>query len=764
MKPEAVFKRPGVSDRFLTEAGCIHVGENDCLACFGFRAEGIAIPFHHANGSPIVDTDRPFARVRLYQPTDDQKYHQRRGSSAHIYIPPGFNARPKGSTLVLVEGEFKAASLAEAGFAALGLCGLNGACRTINDSKERTHELYGELTDLLEIHRPARMVFLGDADVVFNGQFAVEAAKLRRLIFGSKRFAFVENVLAAKPPVEGPKGVDDCRAHYGNEFKAWFEKLLANALDIPNKATAAEVFTDLLSLELEPIRKLLGSDGHESRRARKKLLHSAHQLWSETGAKLELKPLLATILAVKQTEVPGLVRDAASTKQEHELAHKTPTVSGTAHGSALGAHEVEPWPDPVSGAELLEHIASTYERFCVLPAHAAEVLAVWVLATYCYLKFEFAAVVAVWSPEPECGKGRVLDVTEKLARRAFRTANTSAAVLYHSVSEDEITVLIDEVDSQSQDQREAIGNILKSGFQANGKAHRMTERNGEQVVVEFSTYCPKMLATIGLDKLDKATRSRSISIHMSRKKREDKIAKFRRYDGTEIQRKCIRWVQDSIAALVAVGPLELDECATDRQEDVWEPLVAVARVAGSDWEDRIRQAARHLSGAANAGATEGLGHQILCAMREYFGANGDKADTKTLIERLNGSGDFSGVNRGRGLTPYFLAQQLKPYCIEPRNLKLEGKVLKGYDRGDFDEAFQVYLLPPTPESAVSKRYSATEAVNIGQNPHFQSATEANGSVSENGVPTSVCAGGSGVADQKQGDADIEPELARADLI
>jgi hypothetical protein len=43
---------------------------------YGFRAEGIAIPFHHANGSPIMDNDRPFARVRLYHATDTQKYHQ----------------------------------------------------------------------------------------------------------------------------------------------------------------------------------------------------------------------------------------------------------------------------------------------------------------------------------------------------------------------------------------------------------------------------------------------------------------------------------------------------------------------------------------------------------------------------------------------------------------------------------------------------------------------------------------------------------------
>jgi len=101
----------------------------------------------------------------------------------------------------------------------------------------------------------------------------------------------------------------------------------------------------------------------------------------------------------------------------------------------------------------------------------------------------------------------VLDVTEKIVRRPFRTSNTSAAVLYHVISKGNLTVLVDELDSINDEQRAAICNILKGGYQSNGTAHRMTERNGEQVEIEFSTFCPKMIATITLDKLDKATRS-----------------------------------------------------------------------------------------------------------------------------------------------------------------------------------------------------------------------------------------------------------------
>src|SRR5262245_33239319 len=66
---------------------------------------------------------------------------------------------------------------------------------------------------------------------------------------------------------------------------------------------------------------------------------------------------------------------------------------------------VEPWPEPVNGAHLLELIAATFDRFCVLPQFASVALAVWIIQTYCFRLFDFVAIIAVWSPEPECGKG-----------------------------------------------------------------------------------------------------------------------------------------------------------------------------------------------------------------------------------------------------------------------------------------------------------------------------------------------------------------------
>jgi hypothetical protein len=100
------------------------------------------------------------------------------------------------------------------------------------------------------------------------------------------------------------------------------------------------------------------------------------------------------------------------------------------------------------------------------------------------------------------------------------------------------------------------------------------------------------------------------------------------------------------------------------------------------------------------------------------------------------------------LTAHFLAQHLKPYGVEPRDVRIDDEVLKGYELCSFAEAFQTYLSPPTNEPAVSKRDNATMPGNIEENSLFTKATEPRCSVSENAVPANIYADCSVVADTK----------------
>ena len=582
-------------------------------------------------------------------------------------------------------------------------------------------------------------MFVGDSDVVLNSDFAREASKLSESLFASKRFLFVTEFRVAVCPLDGPKGIDDVRAAKGDQFNTWFGALVESAFIVPVKASPVEIFCALLRREIKHARAAVTGDNHDAHRDLVKLLQSAGKLRHETGAMLKLKPLLADILNAKESAIGTMIKDAGQPAPENVSDSKP------AKGSVT-LRNVEPWEHPVNGAALLNEIAMFFEKFVVLPTCAAYVLAVWCLQTWCYELFDFAAIVAVWSPEHECGKGRVLDVTEKIVRRPFRTSNTSAAVLYHVISKGNLTVLVDELDSISDEQRNAVCNILKGGYQSNGTTHRMTERSGEQVEVEFPTYCPKMIATITLDKLDKATRSRTIGIRMHRKPRAQKVAKFRRVDGTILQRKCMRWAQDNAETLKAVPPMEIDECVTDRQEDVWEPLVAIARVVGDGWEQRIRQAAAHLAGGRSDGASETIAHQLLAALKSFFDTQVVRAaTTKKIIGWLNEGGEFADVNYGKGFTPHYIAKLLKPYGIEPRVHKLgEGETGRGYSRDDCESAFSTYLSDEAAKTSPEKCNSVTARENIDRSAVLGNVTEASGYTSKNAVPANKDGHGYGV--------------------
>src|ERR1035441_7781405 len=54
------------------------------------------------------------------------------------------------------------------------------------------------------------------------------------------------------------------------------------------------------------------------------------------------------------------------------------------HHSVLELPEVEPWPEAVRGAALLDELEKVLGRFVVLPEWAAETLALWILHTYAF--------------------------------------------------------------------------------------------------------------------------------------------------------------------------------------------------------------------------------------------------------------------------------------------------------------------------------------------------------------------------------------------
>src|SRR5439155_2633662 len=71
--------------------------------------------------------------------------------------------------------------------------------------------------------------------------------------------------------------------------------------------------------------------------------------------------------------VQGIVPTAVEEQVEKSQPEHTPRLQG----SQVNLADVEPWPETVSGARVLDEVSKAFCRYVVLPAGAADELALW---------------------------------------------------------------------------------------------------------------------------------------------------------------------------------------------------------------------------------------------------------------------------------------------------------------------------------------------------------------------------------------------------
>ncbi|MGZ5517896.1 MAG: hypothetical protein ACXWJX_09395, partial [Limisphaerales bacterium] len=241
-----------------------------------------------------------------------------------------------------------------------------------------------------------------------------------------------------------------------------------------------------------------------------------------------------------------------------------------ANASALGIRDVEPWHEPVNGAELLDELAATLRRFVVLPNWGTEAMALWILHTYAFELRDVSAYVGIESPEKRCGKTTLLGLLSELVNRPVVAANISSPAFFRVIEETKPTLLIDEADTFLQGNDELRG-ILNSGYakttafvvrvanetkQQTGMSGLHTDgckssqvgSDGNQPnrkssdgtrLARFSSWCPKAVAAIG--RLPETLADRCILVRMQRKTVAEKCDRLKSLDGEVLRRKCARF-------------------------------------------------------------------------------------------------------------------------------------------------------------------------------------------------------------------------------
>lgn len=94
---------------------------------------------------------------------------------------------------------------------------------------------------------------------------------------------------------------------------------------------------------------------------------------------------------------------------------------------------IEPWPTVVDGGALLDEISTAIRRYVIMPPHAAEAIALWIVHTHLVERFLISPRLALRSVTKQCGKTTTLDILARLVHRPLPTVNVTAAAIFRVV-------------------------------------------------------------------------------------------------------------------------------------------------------------------------------------------------------------------------------------------------------------------------------------------------------------------------------------------
>jgi putative DNA primase/helicase len=364
--------------------------------------------------------------------------------------------------------------------------------------------------------------------------------------------------------------------------------------------------------------------------------------------------------------------------------------------------EHEPADEPVDPEQMLNAVTAVILQFLVLDVEQAHAAALWAAHTHLIDVAEVSPLAIINAPERACAKTLFQTILGRFCHRSLPAANASLSALFRAIESWRPTIFIDEADTFFRDNAELHG-MVNAGYKRGGYVLR-SEATGDSFEPKmFSVYGAKSIAGIALERhLPDSTMSRGIVFNMRRKLPHETVERMRNADDSVFDllgSQLARFAADYAHQIRKCRPV-LPDALSDRAQDNWEPLLAIAECAGPVWQERARTAALKLSGASEAVGS--AGNELLADLQDIFDNRSDnKISTVDLLAKLTDDPEKSWAtyNRGRPLTPRQLAKQLEVYGIKPKTVRMGPRTTpKGYERSQFDDAFARYLKLPEPRA------------------------------------------------------------------
>ena len=343
---------------------------------------------------------------------------------------------------------------------------------------------------------------------------------------------------------------------------------------------------------------------------------------------------------------------------------------------------------------LADHIHRMVKKYVAFQSeHHGVVVALWILHTWVVDAFYVTPRLILDSAEPGSGKTRVLELLALLCRSAKLTLSTTTAALYRRIAAavDEglppPTVLQDEADAifgkNSTPQSEDLRALFNAGYRKGATVDRCEGDAKNMKVREFPVHAPVALAGLA-GKMPDTIRTRGITLHMRRRRPDQKVADFRERDAQSeaapIREQLQAWAAANEQILADARP-NMPSGVTDRAAEIWEPLLAIADLAGDKWAVRARAACTFfVVSSASDDEKLSLGQRLLRDIKILFDTERCTAMwSADIIRNLTSDPESEWRDLwGKTLDQRRLAKELGKYGIRSKEVRIGASTSKGY--------------------------------------------------------------------------------------
>jgi len=368
----------------------------------------------------------------------------------------------------------------------------------------------------------------------------------------------------------------------------------------------------------------------------------------------------------------------------------------TGQGRTIELYEPELWPEPVDGAEVLNMAADAINRHMVIRKVDSDAAVLWAMHTHIYEVFNHTPRFIVTAPDAECGKTVLMThMIGNLINKPQPVELMKPAPFFRLAEAFKPSFLIDEADVFLREDVDLIA-AVNNGWEPHGGVPRCVGDDFEVKI--FSTHCPVVLAGIEMSKhLPATTLSRSIVVHLERAA-FDELSLDDVYDKRKHQkhirrigRMMARWCSDNRTAIASHEPV-MPDGVRNRMADKWQPMMAIAEIAGADWPQRTA-----LSMSSQVDMAEPAKALLLLAdMRDIMAELTTGIHTVDLITKLcqlpeTPWAEYNFREReNKRIKDRQIAKLLKRYGLHPEPIRL-ATVARGYYKEKVDVVLRRYL-------------------------------------------------------------------------